>query len=327
MKIKLLIISWIILLLAACAPETQPPPEPVTVQLKWVHQAQFAGFYAAEAQGYYADENIEVTFLPGGVGIDLAEGIINGEVDFSIIGADNLIVEYAGGAPLKAIATTYRINPFVLVSFADSGITSPYDFPGRTISLSKGSDEVQFMAMLHKLNLDPAEITLVDYAYDNTPFVNGEVDVTVSFAAGSLLRLQEQVGDRAIHLIWPGDYGITFYSDTIVAHEDLLASNPDLVYRFLKATLAGHRFALENSEAAIEATMQYAEEQDRQLQSDMLAASVPMIYTGKDQIGWMQPAVWESMQSILLDQDILTTPIEIDQVYSMEILEKIYNGQ
>jgi NitT/TauT family transport system substrate-binding protein len=326
MKTKFLLVLSVILFLGACRPEA-PPPDQVTVQLKWVHQAQFAGFYVANEQGFYANENLEVTFVPGGVGIDLLDPVRNDKAEFSVVSADSLIVEWFEGAPVTAIATTYRINPFVLVTFADSGIKSPYDLPGRIISLNKGSGDIQFMAMLQKLNLDLAAMQIVDFTYDYTPFLNGEIDVVNSFAAGSLLQLQDQVGEREINLIWPEDYGIAFYSDTIVAHNDLIASNPDLIYRFLKATLEGHRFALENPEEAIEATLQYAEQQDRDLQMNMLTASVPMIHTGKDQIGWMQPKVWESMHDILIDQNIIATPIDIHQVYTLEFLEQVYSDQ
>jgi NitT/TauT family transport system substrate-binding protein len=328
MKARILIIGLLITgFLNACTPETGATPDQVTVQLKWVHQAQFAGFYAAEAQGYYADENIAVTFAPGGVGIDIFEGVSNGDVAFSIVGADSLIVERAAGSPITAIATIYRVNPFVLVAFADSGIASPHDFIGRTVSLSGGYDTVQFQAMLTNLGIDASEINIVDYTYDDAPFLEGEIDVNNSFASGSLLALKEKIGDRKLNVIWPGDYGVHFYSDTLIVNDQLLENNPDLILRFLRATLKGHRFAIENPAAAVDASMQYAEVQDRTVQTAMLNASIPMIHTGEGPIGWMQADAWSGMHDILVNQGILDSPLDMSQVYTMEFLESVYGEQ
>ena len=317
------------ILLAACVPpETEQPRDEVKVQLKWVHQAQFAGFYAAEAQGYYAEENIAVTFVPGGADTDLFEGVANGDIDFSVVGADHLIVKRAEGLPVTAIATIYRINPFVMVSFADSGITSPRDFVGRTVALSAGdSDQAQYLAMLRKVGIDPAQVHVVPYTYDDTPFLEGDVDVTASFVAGSLVPLQAKLGARELVLIWPGDYGVTVYSDTIIVNDEMLASNPDLILRFLRATLRGHRFAVGNPEAAVDASMQYAELQDRDIQAAMFEASVPLIHTGQDHVGWMRPEIWQGMDDMLLEQGILEQELNVDELYTLTFLEQVYGDE
>lgn len=325
MKTKtFLLLSVLILALTACKTQENPSPDQVSVQLKWIHQAQFAGFYAAETQGYYADENLAVTFVPGGVGVDIFEGVTNGDVQFSVVGADSLIAKRAEGLPVTAIASIYRVNPFLLVAFTDSGITSPRDFVGHTVALSLGYDEAQFQAMLNTLNIDSSLINIVPYTYDNAPFLEGEVDVTVSFAAGSLITLYETTGDRSLTLIWPGDYGVHFYSDTIIVNEAYLDSNPDLILRFLRASLKGHRYAIENPEAAIDATLQYAEIQDRDLQTAMFEASIPLIHTGEDHIGWMRPEVWDEMHDTLLTQGFIQEPLDLEKVYTLEFLERIY---
>jgi len=298
----------------------------VTVQLKWLHQAQFAGFYLAEAEGYYAEEDIAVTFVPGGIGIDIVDVLLSDRAQFSVIGADSILVSVGQGAPITAVSTIYRINPFILVAFADSGIVTPYDFIGKTVTATSGYDNVQYEAMLHNLGIDPSLIHAVPYEYDNGPFVRGEVDVTISFAAGSLLGLRKDVGDRPVNLIWPDDYGVHFYSDTITVANRLLETDPDLILRFLRATLRGHRQALVDPEAAIDATMSYADDKDRQLQMDMLDASIPLIHTGQDEIGWMRPERWQGMYNTLFEQGFFPTPFPVEIAYSLQFLEEIYHG-
>ena len=298
----------------------------VTVQLKWIHQAQFAGFYLAEAEGFYEEEDISVTFLPGGIGIDIVDALLSGDAQFSVIGADSILVSVGEGTPITAISTIYRINPFILVAFSDSGIVTPFDFVGKTVTATSGYDNVQFEAMLNNLGIALEAVHTVPYQYDNSPFINGEVDVTISFAAGSLIGLKKDVGDRPINLIWPDDYGVHFYSDTITVANQLLEENPGLILRFLRATLKGHRHALVDPEAAIDATMNYATNPDRALQTDMLDASIPLIHTGEDEIGWMRPDRWQGMYDTLFAQGFFPNPFPIEFAYTLRFLQEIYHG-
>jgi len=105
--------------------EDRTPPDEVAVQLKWQHQAQFAGFYAAEHNGYYAEEGLSITFIEGGPTDNNEEGVLNGTAQFGIAGADELIIARAGGKPVCAIATIYRRSPLAFVADADSGISCP----------------------------------------------------------------------------------------------------------------------------------------------------------------------------------------------------------
>ena len=164
----------------------------------------------------------------------------------------------------------------------------------------------------------------MEYTYDDTPFLAGDIDVTVSFAAGSLLPLKEKIGNRELNLIWPGDYGVHFYSDTLIADDELIAENPDLVLRFLRATLKGYRFAIENPEDAVDASMKYAEVKDQDVQLAMLDASIPLIHTGKGPIGWMETDDWQGMYDILVAQGIIETSLDLSQIYTMEFLRDVY---
>jgi len=297
----------------------------VTVQLKWIHQAQFAGFYVAEYQGFYEQEGLHVVFVPGGVGVDIFGAVTSGDADFSVVGADALLQRRSEGAPITAIATTYRVNPVVFVAFTDSGIESPYDFPGRSIAMSPGYDMAVLRAMLRNVGVDIETMEIIPYTYNDQAFIDGEIDITISFAAGSLPALRANIGDRRLNVIWPNDYGVHFYSDTIIATDALVIGDPDLVLRFLRATLRGHQFMLANPETAIDATMPYAPVKDAAVQMQMLEASIPLIYTGEDQIGWMRSDVWEGMYRILSEYQILAAPFDVFEAYTMQFLEIIYD--
>ena len=320
-------VMLLILFMAGCTPqEVKEPPDEVTVQLKWVHQAQFAGLYVAQDKGYYADENINVKFIEGGAGVDLTEPLINGQADFSIIPPEQLIIERSQGTPLKAIAATYRRSPVIFISMADSGIMNPDDFIGKTVSLlGQPEAEIQFYAMMKKLGLDISKVKLIEYNAEYTEFYNGDADVIYVYITAGLIKMQQK--GYKLNIIWPGDYGVKFYADLLVTTENMIYQNPDLVKRFLKASLEGWNDAIGDSESAVETTLKYAKIKDKDLQLAMLDAQVPLIHTGEDYIGWMKDEEWQAMYETLLGQKLINAPMDYNKLYTMEFLNKIYEGK
>ncbi len=140
--IKIIKLSLLILLVVtgvtACKPQViEQPLDEITVQLKWMHQSQFAGFYAADLNGYYEDENIKVSFIEGGPTVDMIAAVLDGSAQFAVAAADELIVDRANGREALAVATVYQISPQVFVADAGSGITIPEDFRGKKILVSQ----------------------------------------------------------------------------------------------------------------------------------------------------------------------------------------------
>lgn len=298
---------------------------PVSLQLKWLHQAQFAGFYYADQAGFFAEEGLDVTFLEGGPSINGVERVLSGEADFGVTGAEQILLERSLGKPLVAIATTYRLNPWVLVSLAESGIDRPEDLLGKSVAIGGNIGAVQVRAMMSFLGLNYDELNIVPYSLDLAPFYAGEVDVVPAFSAGSLVPILHT--GHKLNLIWPNDYGIHFYSDTIFTTEKMIAEKPELVTAFLRAALRGHRMAVENADQATEHSMQYLKDADPAIQSEMILASMPLINTGEDHIGWMQREVWAGMYATLREQGFLEADVDVDAVYTNGFLETIYAGQ
>lgn len=318
----LLVLS--LLLVAACRPQPVPlPPDPVTVQLKWVHQAQFAGFYVAREMGYYAAENLDVTFVEGGPNINIVAQVARGQATFGVSGPQEILIDQSQGEPVTAIAAIFRRSPLVFLTLADSGLQRPADFLGRRAALGGVVDgELQFASMLNHLGLDSAQVEIVPYAYDYTSFFGGDAEITLAYTTSGLIRMRQQ--GRRVNVIWPGDYGVHLYADTLIAANSLIAQNPELATRFLRATLKGWRRAVEDPQMAVQITLLYARETDADLQMQMMEASVPLIHTGEDQIGWMRPKVWQETHDLLLEQGLLGAPLELEQVYTLHFLEEIY---
>jgi ABC-type nitrate/sulfonate/bicarbonate transport system substrate-binding protein len=119
--------------LVACAPAVTPAPTLINVQLNWVHYGPFAGLYAADQNGYYKENGISVSFQEAGVSDDPIQPVLDGIAHFGVLGADQIISARAEGTPIRAIAATFRRSPVVFVAPAESGITHPHHFAGKTI--------------------------------------------------------------------------------------------------------------------------------------------------------------------------------------------------
>jgi NitT/TauT family transport system substrate-binding protein len=317
----------LVIVVVACGPQpAKRTPDEITLQLKWLHQAQFAGFYMAQEKGYYAKENIKVTFLEGGQNIDIAQRVVSGQADFGVLTPEFIFMRLKQGEPLTAIAAIYRRSAAVFVAKADSGIVRPSDFTGKTVAVtgSGGAAEFEllFRGMMKKAGLDLSKVKMVPYDPAYTAFYDGKVEVTPCYSTGGLIKLRQK-GLR-LNLIWPSDYGIHFYSDTLVATDRLISEKPHLVTRFLRASLKGWQDAVEDYRQAVTVTLEYSRIKDRDLQMAMMEAMLPLVHTGEDQIGWMKDEVWRGMHRILSEQRLLARPFDVNRAYTLRFLNEIY---
>jgi len=312
------------LALAACVPAATPTPAltPITVQLRWTHNAQFAGMYAANQMGYYTGEGLEVHFREGGPNVDWQKAVLEGEAQFGLHGADVLITTRAANKPLRAIAVIYRRSPVVFVALADSGIRRPQDFAGKVIATGSGTGRLVLHLMTARVGVQPDQYTEVPLTTDLKPIYTGQVDILSGYLFDQPETMRRD--GYQINLIYPDDYGVHFYADTLFTSDDLIAKNPDLVRRFLRATLKGWTYAIEHPAEVGAIVLKYQPNGDADLENAKMITSIPLVNTGEDHIGWMKPEVWAGMAETLREQDVLTAPLDITQVYTMQFLAEIY---
>ncbi|HSK66014.1 MAG TPA: ABC transporter substrate-binding protein [Anaerolineales bacterium] len=306
--------------ISACSPVPATPElTPVNVQLRWTHQSQFAGFYAAEENGDYAAEGLAVTFLEGGPDMDIHASVKDGRAQFGVAGADSLILRRAAGEPFKAIATIYRHNPLVFITLESSGITQPQDFAGKTILIASFNTAI-LHAMTSRAGVMPDQYT--ETCCDYGSFYSGEIDVAHAYLTNEVINARNE-GHR-LHIINPDDYGVHFYADTLYVTDEFATRNPDVVSRFLRATLRGWTYVVANPEAAGPLVQKYNPDADSELEIAKMTASIPLVNTGEDFIGWMKPGVWAGMETTLREEGLLTGNFDIEQVYAMQFIEEIY---
>ena len=330
MKYKWGIISFalivILLSLTACNKiNSIEDCDKINLQLKWINQAQFAGYYVAKEKGFYQEENIDINILSGGVGIDGVEKLLENEADFSIVAPEEIITAYSNGHQLSVISVIFQKNPFLLITLKDSNIKTIQDFNGKSIALSNISGKNQFLAMAANTDLDIDSMQEVSFQMDFAEFYSGEVDIYPAFSVGSYLDVVREGVE--VNEFWPDDYGVHWYSDCIIVNQSLIEQDPDLIERFLRATIKGMHYVVTNPDESLEIVMKYAELQDEKIQKDMLYSSIPLIYDGDDPIGWMSDQKWQGIINDLYQLNIIDKEIQSKEFLNYDFLNNIYGSE
>ena len=228
------------------------------MRLKWFNQAQFAGFYMAQEKGYYKAAGLDVNIQPGGPDFPAVQMITGGNEQFGVTGADQILIARSKGVPVVAVAVIYRRNPFVLFSLAKSGIKAPADYVGKNVGVKiGGNEELIYRAVLAKAKVDKSKLTEIPVKFDLTPLLAGTVDVWPGYLINEVLAAKEK--GFAVNVVYPSDYGIDLYADTLFTTETMLKQKPDVVRSFVAATLKGWDTAIAAPEEAAKITLKYGD--------------------------------------------------------------------
>ncbi|GAA5317784.1 MAG: GGDEF domain-containing protein [Candidatus Pelagadaptatus aseana] len=222
--------------------------EQVTMQLRWHHQFQFAGYYAAKQQGFYREAGFDVTIVAGAPDRQPVSEVLSGRADFAE-GNGEVLLERLKGQPLVALAAVYQHSPSVLLTLKDSAINHPVLLKDKNVMLVKGGADADFHAMFRAVGLEADQIRLIDSSYDLTDLVDGRVDAFNSYLSNEPYFLERQ--GVAFNVLNPRDYGVDFYSDILFTTEQAARENPNRVERFRQASLKGWQYALNHPEEII----------------------------------------------------------------------------
>lgn len=258
--------KWMLGMLAAAAGLSLSSPafaaDPLTLQLKWVTQAQFAGYLVAKAKGFYDEANLDVTIKPGGPDISPVQVIAAGGADVIVDWMADALVSREKGVNLVNIAQPYKGSGLLLVCRKDTGITSPADFKGRTLGVWFYGNEYPFMAWMHKLGLStdggPNGVTVLKQAFNVDPLVQKQADCISAMTYnefGQILDAGFKIDDLIVFNY--RDQGVGMLEDGLYALEDKL-SDPafvDKLARFVAASEKGWHYAAEHPDEAAQITV------------------------------------------------------------------------
>jgi NitT/TauT family transport system substrate-binding protein len=323
---KILALGLMLLLITGCtaaASSSKPEPATVSVRLKWLHQIQFAGLYTAQQEGYYDEENLTVKLDEVDFNHQATyENVLAGDNEIGIGAPEELLLARSQGKPLRAVAVIFQLSPSVYLAKPESNVTTPQDFVRKTVAITPGQGDIIYTALLANLGIDPDRIKKIrPTAYDIEECWQ-TADVCPDYATNGLAMLRHKDADFVA--IWPNEYGVSFYGDVIYTTDEFIEQHPDVVERFVRATLKGWQKAVDDIDVGVKDTLVFNSELDEGFQLAALESSIPLIDTGEARIGLMRPEVWQQMHDILLEQGLLAEPLDITTVYTNEFVEKAY---
>ena len=295
----------------------------VALRLKWLYTAHTAaGPAAALKNGYFEDQNLDVTINPGGFEFDSVILVANGSENFGVKGADDVIIARSKGVPLVAIAMDYQLNPVCYMSMPDSGITKPQDFVGKKVGMKFGQNTTTFYeAMMGKMGIDRSQITEVPVKFDLTPLLTKQVDVyhgCITFEPAILANK-----NVTPNIILAHDQGIRSYGNVLFTTEKQIQENPEMVQRFVSAYVRGWEWSIEHPEGTAAILSQLNEQFSESIQLDMMQRTIPFIKPAPETIvGSMTMQGWQETQDVLVQQGIIDKPIDLNATFTTQFVDQ-----
>lgn len=293
-----------------------------------VWNAWFAGFASAQDRGFYQDEGLEVTYNMGTPELNPVKMVVSGVDDFGVLGGpDTLLVARSKGAPIVAIAVIHHNKTFpCIASLKDSGITGVQDLEGKKIGFFYGHISTDIIrALLHKEGISYQEVDVGGYNY--TPLVSGQVDAEWCFITDALVNLKHE--GIELNVVSPQDYGVVVDGYTLFAREDMIKNEPEKVEKFLRATLKGVEYSLDNEEEAITFLQKREPNLEPELERERFDLINPAIDTEESArygIGYMNREMFERAYNRMDSEGLIEQQFDVSEAYTTEFLDGIYNG-
>ncbi|MDI1291136.1 MAG: EAL domain-containing protein [Methylobacter sp.] len=228
--------------------EPTPAAEQVSLQLKWLHSFQFAGYYAAKEKGFYAEQNLDVTIHERIPKISNIEQVLKNESQYGV--ADTSLLEQRLiGKPVVILASIFQHNPLVYLTLKKSGIVSPYELKGKRV-MEDSFDNAPLRAMLYETGISADEFTHLDNSFNPDDLITGKTDALIGYLTDQVDYFKQK--GIEINIIDPRNYGVDFLGDNLFTTEQEIKQHPDRAQRFLRASLKGWNYALHHQDELIQ---------------------------------------------------------------------------
>lgn len=221
----------------------------IKLQLKWRHQFQFAGYYAALIKGYYKEEGLNVQLISGGPSVSPINEVLKGRADVAIFDP-NIILRNSKKNPLVVLATIMQSSPYVVLSLKEKNILKPSDLIGKTILADQDQGWNIVKATLLKEGIKEDLINIIPRKKDSEEIADGKADAVVTYITTQPQRLH-QLGLK-LNMIRPVEYGVDFYGDVLFTTKSFAYRNTQVTDAFIRATLKGWEYAFEHEDELID---------------------------------------------------------------------------
>ena len=285
---------------------------PVKLQLQWFVQAQFAGYFAAQDQGFYEDQCLDVEIVEGGVDIVPQTQLANGDVDFAISWVSKALASREAGANTVNIAQVFQRSGTLQVSFADAGITSIADFKGKKIGNWGFGNEFEIFAGLTKADLDPAaDVELVQQQFDMAGLLAGDIDAAEAMTYNEYAQVLEAVNPDTGELYQPEDFNVISYEEEGVGmlQDAIWADGSRLndegyrstAVKFVAASLQGWAFCRDNVETCRDIVVSKGSKLGNSHQLWQMNEVNKLIWPAAEGAGFINAEAWDRTVQLSLE--------------------------
>jgi ABC-type nitrate/sulfonate/bicarbonate transport system substrate-binding protein len=302
---------------------------PLTLQTSWIPLVQFGGSYVAEKEGYFKDNGVDVTLLPGGPDVDPMAAVEAGQADIGMGNADTVAQANANGADLVIIAAGFQKNPLAILSAPEKPINTPADMEGKKIGVPSGDEPAQ-EALIKANGVDASKVTSVPVSFDVAPLVSGEVDGLWVFYTEQPIAYEEATGKEGVTML-TADYGNDVYAQVYAVQRSALEDEDKkaAIEGFLKGEIQGWQSYVDDPTEAVELTVnEYGkdggltiEEQTKQAERQM-----DLLVTDETKANGLLTMSDEGIQSTITALDGLGIEAD-DSLFDTSLLEDVYAGK
>ena len=232
--------------------------DPVTIQLKWVSQAQFAGYFVAKAKGFYKEAGLDVTIKPGGPDVAPPQVIAGGGADVVVDWMPSALASREKGVPLVNISQTFKKSGLELTCRAETGIKKPADFKGKTIGIWYGGNEYPFLSWMSKLRYktdgSPDGIKIIKQGFNVDPILQKQADCVSTMTYNEYWQVIDGGFKPSQLVVFKyADEGVATLEDGLYVLEKNL-KDPAFVTKmakFVKASMKGWEYAKTHPDEAV----------------------------------------------------------------------------
>ena len=305
----------------------------VKLQLQWVAQSQFAGYYAAKDTGLWAKECLDVTIVEGGVDIVPQTQLATGAVDFAIAWVPKALASREQGAKITDIGQIYQRSGTLQVSWKDSGLASAGSLAGKKVGNWGFGNEFELFAGLQKAGVDPKSgVTLVQQQFDMAALLSKQIDAAQAMIYNEYAQVLEQKNPATGALYQPSDLnvidwnkdGVAMLQDAIWANTDKLKSDTayqDTAVKLLKGAIAGWVYCRDNFQPCVDIVLKNGPTLGASHQAWQLARVNELVWPSPGGIGVVDKALWDQTVSVATSQKVVTAAPDAD-AYSNTYVQK-----
>ena len=267
----------------------------VSLRLNWYLGGLHVPFYYGKDQGFYEEEGIDLTINEGRGSANTTQVVAAGSDTFGLADSSSLITLASKGGEIKSVMSVLNSTGFSVVSLAETGIRTPKDLEGKSLAVSPGDplrELFQAVAAANDVDVSTISFVQVDPAAKVVTVLEGRADALLGGADDQYFLIKYQ--GREPHALRFADHGANIVGMTILTTTDLIEENPDLVGRFVRASVRSWEAAKENPEAAVDAALKVKSDLNRQSMLDQLMVDIELLESpaSKGRIGWGAEEDW-----------------------------------